>query len=229
MTVIPPNQLDWLLKTECFLKQTKKTLKEIIIRSEILLGAKNKLTTDGALANRDLARRQFTIPRRNDNSMREIRYRAQGGGYSWKGPRVPLPGLFSSSSSSSSSSNSASKETRKRRQWRGRRSEGKWVHPATKALLCSRHVIDGEWFTVSLHDAGEKRLPFNASGNDALGATRCSTMHRQRCTPDLVGAFIAANLRGVSSTETIIFIHVARELTFIVLYGGGIIIGHQEF
>lgn len=42
----------------------------------------------------------------------------------------------------------------------------------TKALLCSRHVIDGEWFTVSLPDAGEKRLPSNASGDDALGATR---------------------------------------------------------
>lgn len=42
----------------------------------------------------------------------------------------------------------------------------------TKALLCSRHVIDGEWFTVSLPDAGEKRLSSNALANDAPGATR---------------------------------------------------------
>lgn len=63
----------------------------------------------------------------------------------------------------------------------------------TKALLCSRHVIDGEWFTVSLPDAGEKRLPSNASGGRC---TRRDAVHQQGCTPDPVGAFIAANLRG---------------------------------
>lgn len=42
----------------------------------------------------------------------------------------------------------------------------------TKALLCSRHVIDGEWFTVSLPDAGEKRLPSNASGGTMHSARR---------------------------------------------------------
>jgi len=53
-TVIPPNKLDSPLKAERFAKQTKKTLKTLIIRGGVLLTVKNKLTTNGALSNRDL-------------------------------------------------------------------------------------------------------------------------------------------------------------------------------
>lgn len=53
-TVILPNKLDLSLKGERFVEQTKKTLKEVIIRGGVLLAVKNKLTTNEALSNRDL-------------------------------------------------------------------------------------------------------------------------------------------------------------------------------
>lgn len=53
-TVIPPNKLDLPLKGERFAEQTKKTLKEVIIRGGVLLAVKNKLTTNEALSSWDL-------------------------------------------------------------------------------------------------------------------------------------------------------------------------------
>jgi len=68
----------------------------------------------------------------------------------------------------------------------------------TKALLCSRHVIDGEW----VHGFPPRRRGEEITVERIGGrCTRRDAAHRLGCTPDLVGAFIAANLRGVSFTE----------------------------
>lgn len=53
----------------------------------------------------------------------------------------------------------------------------------TKALLCSRHVIDGEWFTVSLPRRRGEEITVERIGGRC---TRRDAVPQQGCTPDLV-------------------------------------------
>jgi len=83
----------------------------------------------------------------------------------------------------------------------------------TKALLCSRHVIDGEWVHGFPPRCRGEEITVERIGGRC---TRRDAAHRIECTPDLVGA----NLRGVSFTEKKRIIYVARELISTVLYIG---------
>lgn len=85
----------------------------------------------------------------------------------------------------------------------------------TKALLCSRHVIDGEWVHGVFPPRRRGKRDYRRTHRGRC--TRCDAAHRQGCTPDLVGAFIA-NLREDSFARRKRVIYVARRLTFTVLY-----------
>lgn len=148
--------------------------------------------------------------------MREIRYRARGGGW-----RIQLEGARGCRSQ-------VYFPPRRRLIARQRRhvndgndgadeAKANGCIQRTKALLCSRHVIDGEWVHGFPPRRRGEEITVERIGDDALGATR--RIGKDALLTSLARLSPPICARIVSRRKRVIY--VARRLTFTVLYMEG--------